>query len=184
MQKFLTWTLEAIREDESLMSWMEERRFEWVPLASSALKSIFQGYTTIIITDKQREWFGKYISCSLNNFEKNRPFIPLIRYEELLCDIDEANTQGRIDIVEDMLSISYPNGYNFFYIGKSDSPRAKIAKGHEGSFLWIMDEQIQNSFYLNSSDDLLDLKLIQLARLFDKSIDAVLFSELTMEDLG
>ncbi len=184
MQKFLTWTLEAIREDESLMSWMEERRFEWVPLVSSALKNIFEGNTTIIITDKQREWFGKYLSCSLNNFEKNRPFIPIVRYEELMCDIDEANNQSRIDIVEDMLSISYPEGYTFFYIGKSDSIRAKIAKHHEDSFLWILDEQMQNSFYLNSSDDLLDLKLIQLARLFDKSIDAVLFSELTMEDLG
>ena len=184
MQKFLKWTLEAIREDESLMSWMEERRFEWVPLASSALKNILCGHTFIIITDREREWFGKYLLSSLNKFDKNRPFLPIINFNELSYNIDEANNKEKINVLEDMLSISFSNGYTFFYIGKSDSPRAKMVKHHEGSFLWMMDEQIQNSFYLNSSDELLDIKLIQLSRLFDKSIDAALFSEITMDDLG
>jgi hypothetical protein len=184
MQKFLQWTLEAIREDDSLMSWMEEKRFEWVPLASSALKSILMGHTFIILTDKKREWFGKYLSGSLNGFEKNRPLLPMITLEELCINIDEANSKEKLSMIEDMLTVSFPNGYTFFYIGESNSPRAKIVKHSERSFLWVMDEQLQNSFYLNSNDELLDIKLIQLARLFDKSIDAVLFNEITMEDLG
>ena len=184
MQKFLQWTLETIREDESLMSWMEEKRFEWVPLASSALKSILLGHTFIILTDKKREWFGKYLSQSLNSFEKNRPLLPIINFDELCINIDEANSKEKIDMIEDMLSISFPNGYTFFYIGQSNSQRAKIVKHSEKSFLWVMDEQLQNSFYLNSNDELLDIKLIQLTRLFEKSINAVLFNELTMEDLG
>ena len=184
MQKFLKWTLDAIREDESLMSWMEEKRFEWVPLASSALKSILEGHTFIIITDKEREWFGKYLSQTLNNFDKNRPFLPVVRYKELPMSLDQANTKEKLSMIEDMLSISYQNGYTFFYIGSSGSPRAKIVKHSERSFLWMFDEQLQNSFFLSSNDDLLDIKLIQLARLFDKSIDAVLFNEISLEDLG
>ncbi len=184
MQKFLQWTLETIRSDESLMSWMEEKRFEWVPLVSSALKSILMGHTFIILTDKKREWFGKYLSQSINSFEKNRPLLPIVTLEELCINLDEANSKEKIAMIEDVLSISFPNGYIFFYIGESDSPRAKIVKHAQRSFLWVMDEQLQNSFYLNSNDDLLNIKLIQLARLFDKSIDAVLFNEITMEDLG
>ena len=48
--------------------------------------------------------------------------------------------------------------------------------------MWIMDEHIQNSFYLLSSDENLDIKLIQLFKLLDKSIDAVLFAEVTFEN--
>ncbi len=184
MQKFLKWTLEAIRKDESLMSWMEEKRFEWVPLVSSALKNILQGQTVIILTDKEREWYGNYLSKTLNSFEKNRPFLPVVKFDGLSCNIDNLNTKEKIEIVEDMLSISFPNGYMFFYIGKNNSVRTKMLNHHEGSFSLILDEQLQNSFYLNSNDELLDLKLIQLTKLFDKSIDAVLSSEITMEDLG
>ena len=184
MQKFLQWTLEAIREDDALMSWMEEKRFEWVPLASSALKSVLLGHTFIILTDKKREWFGKYLSQSLNNFDKNRPLLPIVSLDELCINIDEANSKEKISMIEDMLTVAFPNGYTFFYIGQSSSQRAKIVKHSERNFLWVMDEQLQNSFYLNSNDDLLDIKLIQLARLFDKSIDAVLFNEISMEDLG
>ena len=184
MQKFLQWTLEAIREDDALMSWMEEKRFEWVPLVSSALKSVLLGHTFIILTDKKREWFGKYLSQSLNSFDKNRPLLPIVSLDELCINIDEANSKEKIAMIEDMLSVAFPNGYTFFYIGQSSSQRAKIVKHSERSFLWVMDEQLQNSFYLNSNDDLLDIKLIQLARLFNKSIDAVLFNEISMADLG
>ena len=38
MSDFIKWTLEAISEEGSLMSWMEERRTEWTPLLASKLK--------------------------------------------------------------------------------------------------------------------------------------------------
>ena len=58
----------------------------------------------------------------------------------------------------------------------------QIAKRKDDSFMWIMDEHLQNSFYLLSDDDSLDIKLIQLFRLLDKSIDAVLFAEVNFEN--
>ncbi|WP_298028296.1 HobA family DNA replication regulator [uncultured Campylobacter sp.] len=39
---------------------------------------------------------------------------------------------------------------------------------------------MQNSFYMSESDPSLDLKLIQLFKILDKSIDAVLFDEVVL----
>jgi len=44
-----------------------------------------------------------------------------------------------------------------------------------------MDEEMTNSFTLRSYDELIDIKLLQLFRLFDKTISAALFAEI---DLG
>ena len=66
MQQLLKWTLETIRKDGSMMSWMEEKRFEWVPLVSSMLHNLLAGQTIIIITDFDREWFGEYALTKIN----------------------------------------------------------------------------------------------------------------------
>ena len=79
-----------------------------------------------------------------------------------------------------MLSLAFPNGYLFFYIGKSLDRYANLAKSDEDSYMWLFDEQAQNSFYLSSSDGALDIKLLSLFRLFDKSIDAALFAKVTL----
>ena len=70
MQKFLKWTLDTIRKDGSMMSWMEEKRFEWVPLASSMLEKLLAGQTVIVITDDDRAWFGEYILKNINTNNK------------------------------------------------------------------------------------------------------------------
>ena len=44
----------------------------------------------------------------------------------------------------------------------------------------IAEEQAQNSFTLSSSDENLDIKLLNLYKLFDKSIDAVLFAKVML----
>jgi hypothetical protein len=77
--------------------------------------------------------------------------------------------------------LSFPAGYTFFYIGKGSDARSQIAKRKENSFIWLLDEKVQNSFYLDSKEDNLDIRLIQLMRLFDKSIDAILFSEVDLQ---
>lgn len=182
MQQLLKWTLDAIREDGSMMSWMEENRFEWVPLAASALENIISGHTIIILTDKEREWFGSYILSSINKPGKNRPLLPFMSFGAIFADTENIKNDEDMQLLEDMLSLSFPGGYNFFYIGKSDDKRAEIAKRKDNSFLWIMDEHFQNSFYFNSNDELLDMKLIQLMRLFDKSIDAALFAEIDVKE--
>ena len=76
---------------------------------------------------------------------------------------------------------TFPSGYTFFYVGKNSDIKMQIAKRKDDSFMWVLDEHLQNSFYLQTSDDNLDIKLIQLFKLLDKSIDAVLFAEVTFD---
>jgi hypothetical protein len=182
MQKFLKWTLNSIRKDGSLMSWMEEKRFEWVPLASSMLTNLLRGRTIIVITDDDREWFGDYIIKSVNASGKNRPLLPFISLRTFFPSISGVKTKEDIELLEDMFSQTFLNGHIFFYIGRSNDIKMQLAKRHDESFMWVLDEHLQNSFYLSSGDDLLDIKLIQLFRLLDKSIDAVLFAEVDLED--
>ncbi len=181
MQDFSTFTLQCIREDRSVMSWMEERRFDWIPLTAAAISKLIDGYTFLLITDKKREWFLKYALDYLNRNIQNRPFLPIFSLKGAFSQIDNINFNEDINIIEDMLSLSFPNGFIYFYIGKSDTKYAQIAKSKDDSLMWLMDERAQNSFYLNSKDDILDIKLIQLLRLFDKSIDAILFAEVDLQ---
>ena len=182
MQALLKWTLESIRKDGSMMSWMEEKRFEWVPLLSSMLQNLMDGQTIIIITDDDREWFGDYALTKLNENGKNRPMLPFVSIKTFFPNIHQLKIKEDIELLEDMLAQSFSNGYTFFYIGKSTDIKMQLAKRHDDSFLLVLDEHLQNSFYLSSGDDLLDIKLIQLYRLLDKSINAVLFAEVSLED--
>lgn len=173
----LKWTLETIRKGGSNLSWMEERRLEWVPLAISRLQSLLEGKTFVIITDSKREWFCEYILSSINRKTNERPYLPFISLKSFFPNLKDIKTYEDMQLLEDMLSISFPNGYIYFYVGKSNDFRSQIAKKRDDSFMWIMDEHIQNSFYLNSKDKDLDVKLIQLCQLLDKTIDALLYAE-------
>ena len=44
--------------------------------------------------------------------------------------------------------------------------------------MWIMDENYPNALSMRSYDPLIDIKLLQLYRLFDKTLSAVLFGEI------
>ncbi len=174
---FSSWTLDRIREEGSSMSWMEERRFDWVPLAASAVDRLINAKTFLLITDRKREWFARYILSRLNKNDGHRPLLPIIPIGTFFPYIDKLKDEEQMSVLEDMLSLSFPAGYTFFYIGQGSDHRAKIAKTKENSFLWLLDENSQNSFFLDSKDEALDIKLIQLITLLDKSIDAILFSE-------
>ncbi|AJC84562.1 HobA family DNA replication regulator [Campylobacter peloridis] len=171
---FLKFSLEQIRQNGAYMSWLEERRLEWSPLVASKLSLLLQGYTFIIITDEQRAWYEEYFLSQINK-KATRPMLPFISLKGI-CN-KNYNTQEEIALLNDLLSISFPNGYVYFYIGKNSDPKAQIAKSKEDSLLWLFDEQLQNSFYLSSLDKDLDYKLISLYKIFDKSLDAVLFSK-------
>ncbi len=174
------WTLQTIRYDKSLMNWLEERRYDWLPLATDALKKIVNGYSVLLLTDDEREWYRNYIVSSINKPAKNRPFIPIYDFEKLAPYIKNIQTNQEIDLLFDMLSISFGEQFFVWYIGKSTSSKVKIAKRNDESFLWIMDEDMQNNFTLKSYDELLDIKLLQLFRLFDKSLDVVMFSQVEL----
>ncbi len=181
MQEFSQWTLETIRDDSSQMSWMEEKRFDWTPLISSFINCLLNGTTFIIITDKEREWFGKYLIEMINRPSKNRPLLPFYSFKSVFSSsMETLRTKDGLAILEDLLSLSFGNGYRYFYIGSGSHFKASLAKNKDNSLMWIMDEQLPNSFYLNSQDELLDIKLIQLARLLDKSIDSALFGKVKL----
>lgn len=181
MKQFLKWTLENIREEDSTFSWMEEYRYEWAPLAKSAVAKSIEGKTALIITDESHEWFAKYILNAINDLKKNRPLLPFFSLSSCFPHLQAIKSTQELQLLEDMLDISYPNGYYIWYIGKGDHPYTKIAYRNDDNFLWVMDEEVQNSFALRSADKLLDIKLLQLFKLFDSTLSAALFGDLDLE---
>ncbi|SFV49839.1 DNA replication regulator family [hydrothermal vent metagenome] len=181
MQKLLNWTLNTIRQDESDFSWMEEYRYDWAPLVQSTTSKIISGQTLLVITDKENHWFGDYVISKINSVEYSRPFLPIYLLESAFPNLSTINSTQDIELLEDMLDISYPNGYFIWYIGRGDHPYTKIVYRNDDNFIWMMDDEVQNSFPLRSSDSLRDIKLLQLYKLFNQTIDAVLFGELDLD---
>ncbi len=182
MQQLLNWTLNTIRQDESDFSWMEEYRYDWAPLVQSATNKIISGQTLLIVTDKENHWFGSYASNKINSINHNRPFLPIYLLRSIFPNLSTINSTQDIELLEDMLDISYPNGHFMWYIGRGDHPYTKIVYRNDDNFIWMMDDEVQNSFPLRSSDKLRDIKLLQLYKLFDQTIDATLFGELDLDD--
>ena len=67
-------------------------------------------------------------------------------------------------------------------IAKSNDKRSTLAKFSKNSFLWIFDEEIQDAFNLKNNDEALDMKLLQMFRLYDKTLSASLFAEINVEN--
>lgn len=181
MQQLLGWTLDTIREEESCFSWMEEYRYEWAPLVKGAVSQSINGKTVLVVTDESRKWFGKYVLNKINDLENQRPLLPFYQLTECFPNLQDIHSTQDMELLEDMLDISYPNGYYIWYIGRGDHPYTKLAYRNDDSFLWVMDEEVQNSFALRSSDKLLDIKLLQLFKLFDSTLSAALFGDLDLE---
>jgi len=181
MQQLLNWTLETIRKEESCFSWMEEHRYAWAPLVKNAVSQVVAGKTVLIITDESHKWFSKYIVNAVNDLSKHRPLLPFYQLPENFPHLQDIHATQEIQLLEDMLDISYPNGYYIWYIGRGDHPYTKLAYRNHDNFLWVLDEEVQNSFTLRSIDSLLDIKLLQLYKLFDATLSASLFGDLDIE---
>jgi hypothetical protein len=181
MQNLLRWTLDAIRDDEADMSWMEERRFDWVPVIQNGLSHVLNGRTIILVTDYDRKWFSQYVINSLNTATTDRPLIPIMDIETIYPHFDGIRTAEQFQMLEDMLSLSFSGGYFFWYVGKASDKRREIASREDDNFLWVFDEHVQNAFTLHSYDKLLDIKLLHLYRLFEKTLGASLFGEIDLE---
>ncbi len=180
---FSLWTLEQIRKRGAALGWMEERRFDWVPIAASAVEHLMSARTMLLVTDWERDWFEQYALSRLNRYNTQRPLLPIISLRTLFPYLDKVNDSEQLMLLEDMLSLAFPNDYIFFYVGRGSDPRAQIAKNKSDSLLWLFDETMQNSFSLRSDDEDLDIKLIQMLRLFDRSIDAIMFSEVDIQSV-
>ncbi|MEF3191045.1 MAG: HobA family DNA replication regulator [Campylobacterales bacterium] len=177
MDALLTWTLSAIREEGASASWLEERRYDWVPLAGEVIPRILEGAPVIIATDTPRSWFGRYILSAVNRSGRNRPLLPFVAIEGILPEFFLWQSESELELVQEMLNMALPNHF-FWYIGRGDDARARLAKRRDDTFLWLIDEEAPNSFYLRSADEQLDNKLLTLYRLFEKSLEAALFGEI------
>jgi len=177
MPDFAQWSLDAIREKGGSLSWLEEYRFEWSKTTAYALEQILSGKTIILITDEKRKWFENYILSSLNGILLERPMIPIISIDNVYIHYNSVGSGEMIDIIDDMISLSFKEDYFFWYIGKGDDKRSDIAKRKDDSYFWIFDEDFNNAFTLKSYDTDLDIKLLQLYKLFDASLNAAMFGE-------
>jgi hypothetical protein len=178
MNGFEKWTLDAIRSDGASLSWLEEYRFDWTSIAELAISQIVEGKTIVLITDRERKWFEYYIVSTINKLSSDRPIIPVVSIDNLFTAYDEVSGGKMLDMIEDMLSISYKEDYFFWYIGKGDDKRVDIAKRKDNSFLWVLDEDFHNAFTMKSYDPQLDIKFLQLFTLFNLSLSAMLFGEI------
>jgi hypothetical protein len=177
VKDILTWTLDTIRSDSSMMSWMEERRYEWTPLIEKAIVQIINGASVVLVTDSKRRWLSKYILTTINDSSKNRPLFPIFELETTFPSFDKVFLDG-VESIDDMYSLAFKENFLFWYIGISSHPNLSIAKSNSSSLLWVMDEELQNSFFLRSNDELIDIKLMQMVRLFDKTLDSALIGEI------
>ncbi len=177
MVEFAQWSLDTLREEGASLSWLEEHRFDWATSTSLALEQILAGKTIILITDNSRKWLEKYILTNMNSSRLERPLVPIVSIDSLFAHYDTTSGGEMIDMLEDMLSLSYKEEYLFWYIGCGDDKRADIAKRKDNSYFWIFDEEYSNSFMLKSYDKNLDIKLLQIYRQLDLSLNAALFGE-------
>jgi len=177
VQDFKEWTLDAIREEGSSFSWLEEQRFDWSTTTAQALEQIINGKTIILITDQSRKWFEQYILSYINTAKQDRPLLPIVSIDSMYQHYNSISGGDMIDVVEDMIALSHKDDYFFWYIGKGDDKRADIAKRKDNSYFWIFDEDYLNAFNLKSYDKSLDIKLLQLYRLFDASLNGAMFGE-------
>ena len=175
---FAQWTLDTIREEDGSLSWLEEMRFDWTTSSARAIEQILNGKTIILITDYKRKWLEHYILGAINTPDNiDRPLLPIISIDNIYRHFDNVTSGEMIDLVDDMISLSYQNDYFFWYIGSGDDRRADIAKRRDNSYFWIFDEDYHNAFTMKSYDKILDIKLLQLYRLFNASLNAALFGE-------
>ena len=177
MDEFAQWSLDALRDEDISLSWLEEQRFDWTKATSLALEQILVGKTVILITDEKHKWFEQYILNSVNGSSLERPPISIISIESIYTHFDSISGGDMLDMLDDMIAQSYKNDYFFWYIGSGDNKRSDIAKRQDNSYFWIFDEELNNAFTLKSYDKYLDIKLLQLFKLFDASLNAAMFGE-------
>ena len=175
---FNDWTLKAIRDEDSCFSWMEELRFNWIPQVANAIDKILNGQSIIVVTDRDFKWYCDYILDRINKIEKNRPFIPIYSIDGIFPSAYSLNEATELDSLYDMLDISFANGYFFWYIGNGEHKHYEYIEQDKGSLIWRLNREVEGLFSLSGKDPLLDLKLIQSFKLFDKALDAALIGEI------
>lgn len=174
--EYLRFLLDTIRDGGVAMSWLESRRLEFAPLMSAKFRLLLEGRAFILSCDEERAWYEQYFLQNINT-KPHRPLVPIF---SLNAFYKGDFKKDEISLINDMLEIAFPQGFVYFYIGSNLNERFKLARSRDESLLWLFDEQLQNSFLLNSREADRDEKLITLYRLFEKSLDAILFNKVQL----
>lgn len=172
MQDSSSFIKEFIDKQGLFYNWLDSRRFEIGPFLLTRLSFLLDGKAFIVITDDERIWFEEYL-LNLVNSKSTRPLMPFFSLRGFKLDNYEKNE----DLLDDVLSLSFPNGYIYLYVGKDNSKMAKLAKSKNNSLLFIFDEEYDNSFCIKSNDEHKDIKLITIAQLINACIDGIIFSK-------
>jgi len=176
--QFSDWSLKAIRDEGACFSWMEEYRFNWIAQVQNAILQILDGQSAIIVTDKEYSWLSKYITQKINQTWKNRPFFPVYTIDGIFANTHSLNEANELDFLNDMLDISFANGYFFWYIGEGKHNFYDYIEQSKKSLIWHLNKDVEGLFSLNKKDPLVDIKLIQSYNLFDKALDATFIGEI------
>lgn len=184
MESLKDWMLKTIREENSkgvMSGWLEEELYKWTPLVASALQALLNGVSFIVLCDMPRGWLRSYILHNINHPSKNRPYLPFVGMDNLDVLLGEGmkNTDN-LKLAEGMLDLVYRD-YAFFYIGRREGLKAELAIGNENSFLWLLDESLSNAFTLESYNPMLDFRLLQLYKIFDQTLSALIAGKITLE---
>ncbi len=174
---FANWTLGLLRksDDALALAWLEERRFDWCDVAYHFIDNvIFKQSAIILCTDDKRAWFGNYILQNINT-AKSRPLLPIFCMSSIIGT--ELSTQLNTHLFEDMFNVAFKN-YIIWYIGRTDNKLAALAIEAHNNFIWAFDSNLHKGFHLDSNEANVDIKLLQLFSVLDKSIDAIMFDEL------
>lgn len=179
---FANWTLELVREDGIAMGWFEERRFDWCQIAYRFVRNIINGNTIILCSDLKKKWFCDYVLQMINT-DKGRPLIPILSLESMLPRCQDLNSYT-VEDIEDMLNIAFNDKYIIWYIGLTNTSNklVKLATDHQNSFIWAFDGSLHTAFNMYTNDSNSDIKLLQLFKILDKTINAIMFNEI--EDCG
>jgi len=160
-------------------SWLEERRLDLVPLLSIFLNEVLDGKSVLIITDEKRKWFAEHILEKINNFNELKPqLFPFFILENVVPQIKIANTETHFDMIEDMLNVAFED-YIFWYVG-SETPLLEFTRRKKNSLYFIFDNDNSYNFFLKSTDDFLDIKLLHLADIVKEALLKVVFSEVSL----
>jgi len=175
----LSWTKESVKKDNSLNSWFTERIYEWVPLCDEAISDLMQGTPFLVVTDRQRDWFNYYIINNINSIQNNRPFVPVYSLMNFIPYSHKTDKIEHLDMIEDMLDITFKENYRYWYIGKEDSNIYRLVQRKEKSFIWLFDKESGgDTFFLKSYTENLDHQLMSLFKLFNQTITVSMFGDI------
>jgi hypothetical protein len=177
----LEWTKDTIKKDKSLNTWFLERVYEWVPLCDDSMNQLMEGTPFLVVSDRERDWFVHYIINNINKVSNNRPFVPVYSLMNFIPYSHKTDKIEYLDMIEDMLDITFKGNYRFWYIGKEDSNIYRLVQRKEKSFVWLFDKESGgDTFFLKSYTDSLDQQLVSLFKLFNQTVTVSMFGEIEL----